>query len=125
MASEEEADPQTLQAIKAKHFKRAAWNTGVMGAAALFFFVVNLGSEDTPIVPFVLLFLLFLLALAFNVEEYFTYLKAKKRVARAASVSAALRQAGVEAVSAAEPRDTDLTFLRQTIDLAADARNRG
>lgn len=122
MASEEEADPQTLQAIKAKHFKRAAWNTGVMGAAALFFFVVNLGSEDTPIVPFVLLFLL---ALAFNVEEYFTYLKAKKRVARAASVSAALRQAGVEAVSAAEPRDTDLTFLRQTIDLAADARNRG
>lgn len=55
MVDEEEFDPQTLQALKAKHFKRAAWNTGVMGAAALFFFLVNLGSDDTPIVPFVLL----------------------------------------------------------------------
>lgn len=115
-------ESETLQTIKAKHFKRAAWNTGVIGAAALFFFLVNLGSDDTPIAPFVILFLL---ALAFNVEEYFSYLKAKKRAARAASDSAASRQAGVEAVSAAEPRDTDLTFLRQTIDLAADARNRG
>lgn len=122
MVDEEEFDPQTLQALKAKHFKRAAWNTGVMGAAALFFFLVNLGSDDTPIVPFVLLFLL---ALVFAVEEYFSYLKAKKRAARSASDSAASRQADVEAAGAAEPTNTDLALLRQTIDLATDARNRG
>ncbi|MCF2586101.1 nucleoside deaminase [Brevibacterium sp. UCMA 11752] len=93
-----------------------------MGAAALFFFLVNLGSDDTPVAPFVLLSLL---ALVFTVEEYFSYLKAKKRAARSASDSAASRQADVEAVGATEPTNTDLALLRQTIDLATDARNRG
>lgn len=111
-------DSETQQALKAKSLKRVAWNTGVMGVAALLLFLVNLGSDDMPIVPF-------LLALAFNAQEYSSYLKAKKRAVRTMSESARPRQAGVEAVGVAKPTDTDLRLLRQTIDLATDAKNRG
>ena len=52
MVNEDAVDPHTLHALKAKHLKRVAWNTVVMGAAALLFFLLNLGSDDTPIVPF-------------------------------------------------------------------------
>lgn len=55
-----------------------------MGAAALFFFLLNFGSDDTPMSPFLLLFFL---ALAFNVEEYFSYITAKKRATSAKSES--------------------------------------
>lgn len=122
MASEESVGPPTLQALKAKHFNRAAWNTGVMGVAALLFFLLNLGSDDTPMTPFLLLFLL---ALAFNAKEYFSYRIAKKRAARTASDFEGSRPAGAEAAVAAQPTDTDLTFLRKTIDLATDAKNHG
>lgn len=84
MVNEEAVEPQSLQAIKVKHLKRAAWSTGVLGAAALFFCLLNLGSDDTPMAPFLLLFVL---ALAFNVEEYFSYLTEKKRAVGAMSDS--------------------------------------
>ena len=122
MANEEAVEPQTLQAIKAKHLKRATWNTVVMGATALLFFLLNLGSDDTPIVPFLLLFFL---ALVFNVGEYFSYRTAKTRAVSAMSESERSRQAGVEAVVPADPTDADVIFLHQTIDRATDAKNRG
>lgn len=122
MVNEDAVDPHTLHALKAKHLKRVAWNTVVMGAAALLFFLLNLGSDDTPIVPFLLLFFL---ALAFNVEEYFRYRTARKRAVSAMPESEGSREAGVEAAVAADPTDADLTFLYQTIDLATDAKNSG
>ncbi|AZL08024.1 MULTISPECIES: hypothetical protein [Brevibacterium] len=100
MANEEVVSLQALPAIKAKYFERAAWSTGVMGAAALFFFLLNLDSDDTPMSPFLLLFFL---ALAFNVEEYFSYIIAKKRAISAKSESEWLRRAGVDAPGATDP----------------------
>ena len=41
------------------------------------------------------------------------------------SESEGSRQAGVEAVVPADPTDTDVIFLHQTIDRATDAKNRG
>ncbi|SMY04976.1 Cytidine and deoxycytidylate deaminase zinc-binding region [Brevibacterium sp. 239c] len=123
MVNEEEAvEPQTLQAIKVKHLKRAAWNTVVMGAAALLFFLWNLGSNGTQIVPFLLHFFL---ALVFNVGEYFSYRTARTRAVSAMAESARPREAGVQAAVAADPTGADLTFLHQTIDLATDAKNSG
>ena len=47
--------------------------------------------------------LLFFLALAFNVEEYFSYIIAKKRAISAKSESEWLRRAGVDAPGATDP----------------------
>ena len=121
MADEEEADPKILQALKAKHFNRAAWNTGVVAVIAVVFFVLTLGSDDRPVAPYVLLVLL---ALVYIVDQYRSYLKAKKRVVSAMTESERSSQAGTEE-AVVDPTDTDLAFLRQTIDLAAEAKDRG
>lgn len=57
-------------------------------------------------------------------DQYRGYLKEKKLVVNVTTESEESRQVGAEGTDA-EPTDTDLTFLRRTIDLATDAKNRG
>lgn len=121
MANDDAVDLQTLQAIKAKHLKRGAWNTGVVAIIAAVFFVLTLGSDDTPVTPYILLFLL---ALVYIVDQYRSYLKAKKRAVSAMTDSEGSRQVGAEEADA-DPTDADLNFLRQSIDLATESKNRG
>lgn len=54
MTTEEAVDPQTLQAIKMKHLKRGAWSIGVVAVITAVFFVLTLGSDDTPVTPYIL-----------------------------------------------------------------------
>lgn len=122
MASEEAVEPQTLRAIKAKHLKQAACSTAIIVAAALLFCLLNIGTDDSPMVP---LFLLFVLALVFIAEEYFSYRTERRRAVSVMSNSDESGLAGVEETGTLKPTEADLTFLRQTIDFATETKNRG